>query len=313
MDGGTLFQLRNLLKRRSVTAKIRSDPTACEEFFLLVVEAHILCAAMKEFGLLSVDVTPNNDQFNSKNFVDQSQEKRQEVFLMAVRKVIDKFVYCIEPEKCIKETDHVYAYAKEVLSLGLLFIEFADAIREGDGLWILRCWRYMLFLFKASNKTKYSVQAFTMLSQYHFLFSKRLSHQLLWSRTINVHGRPGKNVPMDLHMEHLNRELKAAISHLGANVMETTIQRVGLCKLIDIKTHYDTCSGIAHETGHHSSASTSKDLELIIKQLNDSNSFTESMHRKHTQFPQFTENIASKLAKKELYSWMTSQVRKLIT
>ena len=33
LNSGTLHQLRNLLKRRSVTAKVKSDPTACEDFF----------------------------------------------------------------------------------------------------------------------------------------------------------------------------------------------------------------------------------------------------------------------------------------
>ena len=32
-----------------------------------------------------------------------------------------------------KDTDHVREYAKDVLSMGLLYSEFQDAIREGDG------------------------------------------------------------------------------------------------------------------------------------------------------------------------------------
>ena len=40
--------------------------------------------------------------------------------------------------------DGVCEYAQEVLSLGLLYMEFNDAIREGDGKRILRCWRYFL-------------------------------------------------------------------------------------------------------------------------------------------------------------------------
>ena len=34
--------------------------------------------------------------------------------------------------------DNVYAYACEVLSLGLLYFEFRDAIKEGDGERIIR-------------------------------------------------------------------------------------------------------------------------------------------------------------------------------
>ena len=35
----------------------------------------------------------------------------------------------------------------EVLSLGLLLMEFEDAVKEGDGLRILRWWRYFLLFF----------------------------------------------------------------------------------------------------------------------------------------------------------------------
>jgi len=95
----------------------------------------------------------------------------------------------------------VLSYANEIFSLGLLYLEYIDSIKEGDGDRILRCWRYMLLLFKASNKTKFS---YSLLAHYQYLFSERMCKQLLWSRTVNVHGKPGKNIPMALHMEHLN-------------------------------------------------------------------------------------------------------------
>ena len=76
--------------------------------------------------------------------------------------------------------DTVHTYACEVLSLGLLYAEFQDAIREGDGLRVLRCWRYFLPTFRASNRTNYSIEAFHFLAQHQFLLSPRLSQQVLW-------------------------------------------------------------------------------------------------------------------------------------
>ena len=84
----------------------------------------------------------------------------------------------------------------------------------------------MLLLFKGSNKTKYSIETFNLLSKYHFIFSGRLSKQLLWSRMVNVHGQPGKNIPMDLNIKHLNRAFKNAIGKLGPN----TIDKLNLLK-----------------------------------------------------------------------------------
>ena len=38
-----------------------------------------------------------------------------------------------------KQEDKVLAYAKELLSFGLLYKELVDAVREGDGVRVLRC------------------------------------------------------------------------------------------------------------------------------------------------------------------------------
>ena len=62
-DVGTLYQLRNLINRRNVVSDPTRDVTACEEFFLLVVEAHILYAAMDTFGMTSIDDVPSNTDF----------------------------------------------------------------------------------------------------------------------------------------------------------------------------------------------------------------------------------------------------------
>ena len=85
----------------------------------------------------------------------------------------------------------------------------------------------ILLVFKATNKNKYALQAAILLFQYHFLFMDRMKHQLLWSRMVNTSGHVGKNIPMDLHMEYLNRDLKSAIGHLSSNVNKPTIDRIG--------------------------------------------------------------------------------------
>ena len=135
-------------------------------------------------------------------------------------------------------------YAKQVVSLGLLYMEYSDGIREGDGDRIIRCWRYMLLIFRATNKRKYSIQAATLLLQYHFVFTERMKEQLVWSRTINTHGRLGKNIPMDLHNEHLNRIVKDGMKALSSNVNEAqAIERIGksLRLLVDFLNNFDTC------------------------------------------------------------------------
>jgi len=57
------------------------------------------------------------------------------------------------------------------------------------------------------------------------LLSPRTLAELKWSRTINTHGRPGTNVPIDLHMEHLNKRLKGIMCGLGSYITPQSIQR----------------------------------------------------------------------------------------
>ncbi len=63
----------------------------------------------------------------------------------------------------------------EVLSLGLLFMEFIDAIREGDGDRICSCWKFLLLIFKATGRKNYAI---ALLAQLKFVLSPRMAAQL---------------------------------------------------------------------------------------------------------------------------------------
>ena len=104
--------------------------------------------------------------------------------LSAVHKLVLNFVDLSFCQQVVSPKDHVHAYACEVLSLGLVLIEFNDAVREGDGTRIIRCWRYFLLLFKANRHTNYAVEAFNLLIQFYFILPHRLARQLVWSYRI---------------------------------------------------------------------------------------------------------------------------------
>ena len=140
---------------------------------------------------------------------------------LAVSKIVDQFVDISYPSPATKkDDDHVRAYAKEVLSLGLLLM---DAVREGDGERIVQCWKYFLVLFKTSERTNYS---FILLLELEYVATPRLKQQLTWERTVNVHGKPGRNVSMDLYMEHINQECKQAMGVLGSNINDSSVTRI---------------------------------------------------------------------------------------
>ena len=97
--------------------------------------------------------------------------------------------------------DHVLEYAREVLGLGLLYMEFVERVME-RGLCNVDA---IFFCCSRQQIRNYSIEAFSLLVQHTFM---RMKMQLQWSRTVNIHGRPGKNIPSDLFMEYLNRDCK---------------------------------------------------------------------------------------------------------
>ena len=53
---------------------------------------------------------------------------------------VDTFDYCDQEDEV--DGDNVKQYSIEVLLQGFLFLEFVDAIREGDAERIIHCWYY---------------------------------------------------------------------------------------------------------------------------------------------------------------------------
>ena len=226
----------------------------------------------------SLEDTPSHERFNVSEETDSLQ--RRDILLKAADQIVTSYVD-VSFGKGEKRTptsapsDGVKAYACEILNLGLLLMEFIDAIRQGDGHRICRCWRYMMLLFKANGRTNYSVEAVHLLLQLQFTLSPRMAAQLKWNRTVNIHGRPGKNVSSDLHMEHLNRECKNAISSMGANITGKSIQKVGRAiKVLSETVHnLDETLGVPQESGYHTTHSSKKDLAKVLRQILDTTYF----------------------------------------
>ena len=68
--------------------------------------------------------------------------------------IYDKFI-CLSLSSSTQvpgDGDAVSSYAIELLRIGCLYMKFADAIREGDGERVLRCWRYFLPIVSAHRR-----------------------------------------------------------------------------------------------------------------------------------------------------------------
>ena len=287
MDGGTLYQLRNIVNRRNVGQYCSKNVNACEDFFTTVTEAHILAAAMEVFQMDSLEDRPSTDHFlNNSSHLDSLQ--RRQLILLGVKEVLAKFVNLpsVTETPCKKDrpADGVFDYACSTLSFGLLYQEYMDSVREGDGNRIFRVWRYLPLVFRAAGRTNYVLEAFNLLAQEKFLLSARLAKQLRWSRIINTSGLPGKNIPCDLHMEHLNCEYKTSLCGLGSNITDHSVQIIGKClgKTTKMMQHFDEISGITPQSGSHDRRSSKGDLDRVLNQLKENLKYSEFMRVKST-------------------------------
>ena len=73
----------------------------------------------------------------------------------------------------------------------------------------------------------YSIETLNILCQYNHGLPQLQNQQLLWSRFVNLHGLPGRNIPADLHLKHLNRLAKQAIQGLGSSKKKVALAQIG--------------------------------------------------------------------------------------
>ena len=209
-----------------------------------------------------------------------------------------------------KDCDQVYGYACEVLSLALIWHSYHDAVKEGDGERVMMIWKYLLLIFISTRRTNYSKEVLIQLLQNHYLFSERKAAQLKWDRFVNTQGRPGCNVPADLHMEHLNKRFKGVLRNLGSNIQPHSIVRAS--KAIGVVHSVSSAfeSGLINkkESTKHTTPSMVKDVEKVVDVLKEVNVFKKNKKRKHRSFT-FKQgvlasidrqNVASRLLEKAL-------------
>ena len=101
-------------------------------------------------------------------------------------------------------------YNTALLAEGLFFLNFLDAVAEGDGERIIRQCKYLMPLCKAddSHTTKYALESLYQPPLVNGALSKCEGHVFTWNRTVNNRGGLGSNIPFDLELEHSNNYIK---------------------------------------------------------------------------------------------------------
>lgn len=263
-EKGTLYQLRNLLNRSAVPTDPADNMKASEDFLLVVLHGHVVAAAkaiLTEFATTDV--------------------------LSLSKAIVDRFVKITVPSSSVAtvkndKVDKVCMYAMEVLTLGLLWHNFHDSIKEGDGERIIRNWKFNLLVYKAAKRKNYSIEALNLLLQINYFLSPREAAQVKWCRCINTIGRQGCNIPMDLHLEHLNRRLKTTLRNMVSNTANSSVKMAA--ESIGVVDHI--CQNFERESlertrnsDRHGSPSFERDYQLILSVLQEQEVFV-SKHKR---------------------------------
>ena len=216
----------------------------------------------------------------------------------------------MEEIDCIpaEESDDVFNYQCNLLNHGLLYANFRDAISEGDGERILRCWKFLLLHFYAdgSSNTKYAIEALFLQFQQQALLSPRQAYLQKWNRSVNRHSSIGKNVAFDLDLEHDNNHLKEAMCKLGPNVSESSVSRI----FGSLKIARETIENISRESqvmkrsGKDFVASAKKDNDKLVENLILNKAFLFPNGRKYKTFTDCKRSALHNLNMEDMCRWI---------
>ena len=109
-----------------------------------------------------------------------------------------------------EKSDDMFNYQTSLLDIGLILLNFFDAVSEGDGKRVFRCWKFMLLYLKndGSRSRKYALEGLYLICQFHAILSPRDANRLIWNRFHKGKYGMGGNIPLDLALEHYNNTIK---------------------------------------------------------------------------------------------------------
>ncbi len=203
----------------------------------------------------------------------------------------------------------MFNYQCSLLDLGLVIVNFFDAISEGDGMRNVRCWKFMLPYLKqdGARSRKYSLEALYLLCQIYAILSPRDAHRLIWNRFCKKKACSGGNIPLDLALEHFNNLLKNVVQNLGPN---STNQKVidRYCKALTVikqlLENFDACCKEIRRSGKHVEANLTNDLKKILHELIDQKALRVTPGRKYDGFLNVPPTLLAGFDVHDMYKWI---------
>lgn len=204
------------------------------------------------------------------------------------------------------DSDYLLNYSKNALALCYIIKDFTDAHKHGDGMRILRLYKFLLIYFKIDGRTKYSFQSLHLLAQVNYLLPPPLAHELTWNRFVNTKGGVNTNVELDRHLEHLNKYAKADLAQYQGKITEKSVARCSRSyyKMQKILEKIDAQISVKRPSGRHSSVDWSDDVKQLANQYKQADIFGYHVGRSHSRFPGFPKSFPATLNILSFKKWI---------
>lgn len=308
-DHGTLGQLFALLKRLPAAKNPKKEMNACTDALFTVLKGHFLAFACKELGLETLDSDLDHPLLSSTSV---SNLEKQKFIVCLSMKVVENCTLIGDTlvGKKVKESgDMKYNYTRSLCHYASLALELYDAWHEADGNRVTRCWRILLPHFFESGRTKYTLEAMRLQIQLASLPSS-LVHQITWDRFINTHGGLGRNLPCDLHNEHVNKPIKEAIRHMGANFSQNALTTVArsITYMSAVSARFDEQCKVTPDSSAHTTRGDDDDVKLVMGVIKRERLWEVHRGRMHRKFKNVTSDPLEKLNRNRLQEWMTKKI-----
>ncbi|XP_066924970.1 uncharacterized protein [Clytia hemisphaerica] len=182
-------------------------------------------------------------------------------FFLPAKNMHEEIEHGLPPLTNLEETskevadDDLYNYSCSRVCVGLLLLNANDAVKEGDGDRLMRFYRIYTFIFRMNGNHKYAYICLRLKARELALLSAREYHRLKWNRFVNNEGGRGKNISLDLRLEHINKVTKALIKSQGMqNVTDESVESIskaigGMEELVESQL---LDAGITKRSSHHS-------------------------------------------------------------
>ncbi len=217
----------------------------------------------------------------------------------------------IENKESPASTDHLYNYHNARLQCGLLVHNMMDAIKEGDGDRLVRCYKMILLFQYKFHHTKYAFALLLFFAKINALLSEKEAYLLIHNRFVNKKGKKGGNIALDLHMEHLNLDVKKLLRAMGGNITEAAAQRSARSMTVMnnvMDSIYEECDK-SHRAGYHGSKTSTETVHSITDDLMQRNVFNYTPGREgYKSFKNFKSNIID-IDYRDFFTWAKEHLK----